>query len=114
MEMPRSPEPLPPKLDDVPFAGAITQRKDFQGTIFVGFQGGTILHNTEGPAVIYKDGKTRWYWNGVLHRSNGPAVINPGPDGHVEWWVNGKRVDPEKCPYKDIKAAAIIWEIMNG
>ncbi len=32
------------------------------------------LHRTDGPAVIYESGKMKYYRNGKLHRTNGPAV----------------------------------------
>jgi antitoxin component YwqK of YwqJK toxin-antitoxin module len=41
------------------------------------------------PAVIYSDGKSKWYKNGKLHRDNDmPAIITA--DGSQEWYKNGK------------------------
>jgi hypothetical protein len=37
-----------------------------------------VLHRENGPAVINDEDKIyEWYFNGVLHRENGPAVISP-------------------------------------
>lgn len=47
-------------------------------------------HNTDGPAIIRKNGYQAWYQNGKLHReplSDEPAII--GKDGY-KWYVNGK------------------------
>lgn len=34
----------------------------------------TILHRTDGPAIVWEDGDEEWYQNGELHRMDGPAV----------------------------------------
>ncbi len=48
------------------------------------------LHNENGPAIVYKDGGEEWWFNGVRHRLDGPAVI--GVDGKsCEWYINGER-----------------------
>ena len=38
--------------------------------------------------MITKNGSKFWYWDGKIHRTDGPAVIYD--DGDMEWWVNGK------------------------
>ena len=49
------------------------------------------LHRTRGPAVIFADGKRRyWYLNGLLHRTDGPAV--EFADGFRRWFINGTEV----------------------
>jgi hypothetical protein len=45
------------------------------------------LHRTDGPALIYPDGTQKWYRKGHLHRIGGPAVIWAG--GGKDWWVDG-------------------------
>ena len=47
------------------------------------------LHRTRGPAVIFADGKRRyWYQNGKRHRTDGPAV--EFADGFRRWFINGE------------------------
>ena len=45
------------------------------------------LHRTDGPALEYPDGDKRWYLNGKYHRIDGPAI--EFAHGSEEWWVNG-------------------------
>lgn len=33
-----------------------------------------VLHNEDGPAVIYENGTKRWYIDGKAHREDGAAV----------------------------------------
>lgn len=47
----------------------------------------SILHRIDGPAVVQPDGKELWFFHGKLHRDNGPAVVQP--DGLQEWWYRG-------------------------
>ena len=47
------------------------------------------LHREDGPAVERVSGHKEWRLNGELHREDGPAV--EWADGHKEWWLNGKR-----------------------
>ena len=46
-----------------------------------------LLHRTDGPATIYPNGDEEWWINGKLHRTDGPAII--WPDGRQEWYLNG-------------------------
>lgn len=50
--------------------------------------GTTILHRLDGPAVIEPDESEYWFQNGQLHRVDGPSVI--GPDGTKRWYQNGR------------------------
>ena len=50
-----------------------------------------VLHRTNGAAVIYANGDQLWYRNGVRHRIDGPAAI--WPDGQQSWYLNGKLVN---------------------
>jgi len=34
-----------------------------------------VLHRENGPAVINNDGSKAWYWKGMLHRDDGPAIV---------------------------------------
>ena len=47
------------------------------------------LHRIGGPAAIFADGTEIWYQNGVLHRTDGPAVFDPQSLAE-EYWVNGE------------------------
>ena len=47
------------------------------------------LHREDGPAVEYVDGAKKWYKHGELHRDDGPAIEYA--DGENEWYKNGKR-----------------------
>ncbi len=35
-----------------------------------------LLHREDGPAIINSDGNKTWYQNGKFHREDGPTVIN--------------------------------------
>ena len=48
------------------------------------------LHRTNGPAKIEPDGKKSWYLHGKRHRANGPAT--EWPDGTKEWYKHGELV----------------------
>lgn len=55
-----------------------------------------MLHNENGPAIIYDNGKTltqKWYINDKQHRENDlPAVIEDFGDKQTkEWYLNGER-----------------------
>ena len=39
-------------------------------------------HRTDGPAVIYANGRKVWYQHGLRHRTDGPAVD----------WINNKQL----------------------
>lgn len=48
------------------------------------------LHRTDGPAVERFDGKRKeWYLNGKLHREDGPAIVG---FIHDIWYFDGVRV----------------------
>jgi len=49
-----------------------------------------ILHRTDGPAVERSDGSKEWWLNGERHRTDGPAVEYS--NGRKEWWLNNKKV----------------------
>ena len=49
---------------------------------------GNIYHRVGGPA--YQSGPyEEWYFDGKLHREDGPAIHRKGQD--AEYWLNGKR-----------------------
>lgn len=45
-----------------------------------------VLHRENGPAVVESDGVEEWLYNGKHHRIGGPAIITPGCE---EWMQNG-------------------------
>ena len=47
-----------------------------------------VLHRLGGPAVEYADGSEEWWVENVLHRADGPAVINAHS---TQWWYNDHR-----------------------
>jgi hypothetical protein len=52
------------------------------------------LHREDGPAVERSDGYKYWYLNGKRHREDGPAV--EWPDGSKSWWINGKNLTEQE------------------
>jgi hypothetical protein len=60
-----------------------------------------MLHRTDGPAVEFADGSKWWCVNGMIHRIDGPAIEDA--IGYKEWWVDGKlhRTDGPAVEYAD-------------
>ncbi len=46
-----------------------------------------VLHRTDGPAVTWPDGTLEWWQHGKVHREDGPAYVHP--DGTEAWYLNG-------------------------
>ena len=59
------------------------------GTFFFSDKKCTILHRTDGPAIVRADGTKVWYQHGNLHRTDGPAIEHA--NGDKRWYINGKR-----------------------
>ena len=57
------------------------------------FQNGK-LHRTDGPALIRTDGSEFWYQNGERHRTGGPALI--WADGTQHWYQHDKHTNEEE------------------
>lgn len=59
------------------------------------------LHRTDGPAVEHADGSKAWYLNGGFHRVGGPAIEEC--NGHKEWWFYDHlhRLDGPAIEYPD-------------
>ena len=49
-----------------------------------------ILHRTDGPAIEYSTGTKEWWVNGKRHRTDGPAI--EWSDGSKAWYLNGNVV----------------------
>ena len=47
-----------------------------------------LIHRKNGPAVIDENGKESWYINNQLHREDGPAITDK--QGNEAWFFNGK------------------------
>lgn len=73
------------------------------GTKFYYKKGTEILHRVDGPAIEYSGATSySWYFNGRLHRENGPA-LKIGT--MFAWYINGKlhREDGPAKFYTDAK-----------
>ena len=69
-----------------------------KGTFFEWFLNGNYGRNDGGPTAIH-DGKKLWQMQNlidqtILHNSEGPAVIHP--DGKVEFWLNGVQLSDDE------------------
>jgi hypothetical protein len=62
------------------------------------------LHRTDGPAFEWANGTREWYLNGKRHRTDGPAA--EWSNGHREWWVNGIKYNSKKHGL----AAGKLWD----
>jgi len=47
-------------------------------------------HRVDGPAMITENGDEFWFFEGMLHRKDGPAVRYA--DGRLEYWNHGERI----------------------
>ena len=52
-----------------------------------------------------------WYRNDMLHREDGPAVINA--DGSQEWWVNDVNVTEQIVMHPDSVTFDMIEQCVN-
>lgn len=62
------------------------------------------LHREDGPACIDEDGK-RWFKHGVLHRDKGPAV----KEKHKKVWVKDGLAHRKGDPAMEYKDGSWIW-----
>jgi hypothetical protein len=53
-----------------------------------------IIHRTDGPAVEKPNGDRYWYVNGEYHRTDGPAIEYA--DGEKRWYINGNHYEEEE------------------
>jgi hypothetical protein len=53
-----------------------------------------LLHRTDGPAVILTSGTKEWYINGERHREDGPAIETTR--GYKAWYLNGIEYSEEE------------------
>ena len=52
--------------------------------------GRKVLHRENGPAILDDNGDLYWMINDKMHRLDGPAA--EFADGGKEWFVNGKQI----------------------
>lgn len=69
------------------------EKIDENGTIYR-FNKKGMMHNTQGPAVVFLNGRMTYYLNGKIHRKDGPAVI--WANGLLEYCVNGRYLPEEE------------------
>lgn len=66
------------------------------------------------------NGTKVWYSGGAYHRTDGPAIEYC--DGRVEWWRNGKRLDPNfvivnkyyNKKYHELVKSMILYQVHNS
>jgi hypothetical protein len=46
-----------------------------------------VLHRTDGPAMEFTSGHKSWWLNGFRHRTDGPAM--EFASGYKSWYLNG-------------------------
>lgn len=46
------------------------------------------FHRTDGPAILYPDGREEWYRDGTRHREGGPAICGGAVSA---WYQDGQR-----------------------
>lgn len=51
-------------------------------------------HRDDGPAYVGSDGHLVWWVNGKRHRIDGPSIIFP--EGKQRWYVNDQRIQSNK------------------
>ena len=62
------------------------------------------LHNENGPAVIYPNGRKNYYRHGKRHRLDGPAQTAP-PNWRVDkWYIDDKFYPEDSTLVKLLKA----------
>ena len=67
------------------------------------------LHRTDGPAIEWPNGNHWWYQNGKKHRTDGPAIEYSNGD---HWWFLEavehsfeeyvNKIYPDDCPKKTL------------
>lgn len=61
----------------------------YKSTDVTYYQKDGLLHRTDGPAVITANGSCWWYLYGKIHRIDGPAIIRA--NGAQYWYRNDER-----------------------
>ena len=64
-------------------------QKDRSETRYYSDEKMTVLHRSDGPAILHESGYKCWYHYGELHREDGPAI--EGAHGYNYWFQYGKR-----------------------
>jgi hypothetical protein len=67
-----------------------------------------VLHREDDlPAAIRSDGTYEWWYNGLRHRNNGPAYIEP--NGSRYFYENGLRHRNNDLPAVEEHDGTLIW-----
>lgn len=86
----------------------MSDKLEIEGDFFY-FSNG-LLHRSDGPAVEFKSGIEFWINNGNFHREDGPAITNNKNSKYNEYWLNNKRATSEEI--KNIKRNYWIKKIL--
>jgi hypothetical protein len=70
-------------------------KSNFGGILFKEWMKNGLLHREDGPAVINSEGDQEWYINGKRHREDGPAIIAFNGKKQ-EWWINDHQLTSEQ------------------
>ena len=75
------------------------------------------LHREDGPAVEYSNGDKIWHKNGLLHREDGPACEYA--DGSKEWFIEGNELTEKEflqrkkpCSGKKVTIDGVDYELV--
>lgn len=74
--------------------------------------GTDILHRNDGPALIFKNGTTAWYQNGIKHREDGPAI--EWSSGNQTWYHHGKKHRLDGPAHIDISGSELNEYWLDG
>ena len=71
------------------------------------------FHREDGPAVIYNNGIVEWWWNGMRHRLDGPAIDRlEGYTEEIEWariWCRYGQIHREDGPAVERNNGTVRW-----
>ena len=72
------------------------------------YKNGLLHRDNDFPAIEWNNGNKVWWFEGKLHRINGPTVEYS--NGNKEWWYEGKQI---KCSsqeeFKRIINLQLFW-----
>lgn len=73
-----------------PFLNPIGGERELVKQFTIQYNNGSIIHNDDGPAVIWSDGSLEFFVNGFLHNDDGPALIENHKNFiRKQWYVSG-------------------------
>ena len=101
-----------PQPDYIDKEGALlTVVKDTEGNIFYyKDKEKQIRHRADGPAKVWKNGDEEWWYDGKLHREDGPASTHIGgyftfngvltPALTISYYIDGIICQQSELPFK--------------